>query len=113
MTIAARLKQLTELLQEEIHRQSQTNRRCGSTKNGKNKMLFLIEYDRSRGEIVSFRKFEGEESRSAEQARLELELDLNRRGSEHEVVLLEAEKEQALLRTHRRYFATLTELVND
>ena len=75
-------------------------------------MLFLIEYDRTRGEIVTFREFEGEESRSAEQARLEMELDLNRRGVEREVVLLEAENEQALRRTHRRYFESLTELVN-
>ncbi len=75
-------------------------------------MLFLIEYDRSRGEIVTFKEFEGEEARSAEQARLEMELDLNRRGVEREVVLLEAENEEALRRTHRRYFEDLAQLVS-
>jgi hypothetical protein len=73
-------------------------------------MLFLIEYDRSKGEIVTFRGFGEDESRSAEQARLEMELDLNRRGVEREVVLLEAENEQALRRTHRRYFEDLAQL---
>ena len=43
--------------------------------------------------------------------RLNLELDLNRRGVDHEVVLLEAENEDALRRTHRRYFETLRQLL--
>ena len=75
-------------------------------------MLFLIEYDRGRGEIVTFKEFGDEESRSAEHARLEMELDLNRRGVEREVVLLEAENEEALRRTHRRYFEDLAQLVS-
>jgi len=75
-------------------------------------MLFLIEYARDRGQIVSFEKFGDDDSKSARNVRLELELDLNRRGVEHEVVLLEAENEKALRRTHRRYFENLTELVN-
>jgi len=75
-------------------------------------MLFLIEYNRGRGEIVTFTEFSEGESKSAEQARLEMELDLNRRGVEREVVLLEAENEEALRRTHRRYFEDLAQLVN-
>jgi hypothetical protein len=75
-------------------------------------MLFLIQYDRSKGEIVSLREFERGESRSAEQARLEMELDLNRRRVEREVVILEAENEQSLRRTHRRYFEDLAQLVS-
>ena len=75
-------------------------------------MLFLIEYDRSKGTIASFTSFGEGESQSAEQARLEMELDLNRRGIEREVVLLEAENEEALRRTHRRYFEDLAQLVN-
>lgn len=75
-------------------------------------MLFLIEYNRNKGEIVTFRGFGDEESRSAEQARLEMELDLNRRGIQREVVLLEAENEEALRRTHRRYFEDLAQLVS-
>jgi hypothetical protein len=75
-------------------------------------MLFLIEYDRNKGEIVTFRGFGEGESESAEQARLELELDLNHRHVEREVVLLEAENEEALRRTHRRYFEDLAQLVS-
>jgi hypothetical protein len=41
-----------------------------------------------------------------------LELELNRIGTVHEVVILEAATEEALRRTHRRYFENLSELVN-
>ncbi len=75
-------------------------------------MLFLVEYARRQGKIVSFKSFKNEDSTLARNTRLELELDLNKRGLEHEIVLLEAENEQALRRTHRRYFESLTELVN-
>ena len=74
-------------------------------------MIFLIEYDRDRGELVTFRSFDDVERKNAEAARLELELDLNRRGVEHEVVILEAASENAVRRTHRRYFETLEELL--
>jgi hypothetical protein len=73
-------------------------------------MLFLIEYDRSSGSLVTFEKFGDAERDSAENTRLELEVDLSRRGVEREVVLLEAETEEALRRTHRRYFENLAEL---
>jgi hypothetical protein len=73
-------------------------------------MIFLIEYDRSTGVIVSQKGFPDAEQRTAEASRLELELALNRSGIVHEVVLLQAETEQALRRTHRRYFENLTEL---
>ncbi len=75
-------------------------------------MLFLIEYDRSRGKSVTIRKFDETDGQDADDSRLEMELDLNRRGIEHEVVLLEAENEQALRLTHRRYFEDLADLVN-
>jgi hypothetical protein len=74
-------------------------------------MLFLIEYDRSRGEIVTFRSFGDLEREAAENSRLELELELSRQGQEREVVLLEAASEDALRLTHRRYFEDLSELV--
>lgn len=75
-------------------------------------MLFLIEYDRSSGQIVTFREFQDSERLKAQDARLEMELELNRLGTEREVVLLEAASEEALRRTHRRYFESLAELVN-
>jgi hypothetical protein len=75
-------------------------------------MIFLIEYDRAGGEIVTFKPFDDSERQTAEDARLELELELSRLGTEHEVVILEAATEEALRRTHRRYFENLSELVN-
>ena len=75
-------------------------------------MFFLIEYDRYRGRIVTFKAFDASERKNAEKSRLEIELDLNRRGIEHEVVLLDAASEEAVRRTHRRYFEDLSELVN-
>jgi hypothetical protein len=74
-------------------------------------MLFLIEYDRNQGDVVAIREFEDSERQRAETSRLELELELNRRGKKHEVVLLEAASEEALRRTHRRYFEDLEQLV--
>jgi hypothetical protein len=77
-------------------------------------MIFLIEYQRSEGRIVTFKVFEDSEQSSAETARLEIELELLHKGldGDHEVVLLQAESEEALRRTHRRYFEALSELVN-
>lgn len=75
-------------------------------------MLFLVEYARDQGRLVTFKAFENNDLTLAETTRLALELDLNRRGVEHEVVLLEAENENALRRTHRRYFEDLNQLVN-
>lgn len=75
-------------------------------------MIFLIEYDRSRGQIVTFNTFSDSERSVAEESRLELEIRLNRNEVDHEVVLLEADSEEALRRTHRRYFENLTELAS-
>jgi hypothetical protein len=75
-------------------------------------MIFLIEYDRIRGEIVTFKAFDDSERQKAEDARLDMELELNQLGTEHEIVILEAASEEALRRTHRRYFENLSELVN-
>lgn len=72
-------------------------------------MLFLMEYDRRQGKLVSFTTFSEESRQQANDARLELELSLYRKGIEREVVLLEAASEEALLRTHGRYFESLDE----
>ncbi len=74
-------------------------------------MVFLIEYDRASGSLVTLESYDGTKREQAERARLEMELDINQRGVDREVVLLEAESEEALLRTHRRYFEGLAELV--
>ncbi|MFL6230346.1 MAG: hypothetical protein ACJ741_16360 [Pyrinomonadaceae bacterium] len=74
-------------------------------------MVFLIEYERPTGKLITFMKFNDAERGAAEDARLEMELDLNRRGIEREVVLLIAETEEAVRRTHSRYFESLPELM--
>jgi hypothetical protein len=74
-------------------------------------MIFLLEYHRDEGRIVSLKVFRESARLEAEDAKLEVELDLNRRGLDHEVVLLEAESEEALRRTHRRYFEDFREIV--
>jgi hypothetical protein len=73
-------------------------------------MIFLLEYDRPEGRLVKFETFDERLRGEAERTRLETELELNRRGIEHEVVLLEAGNEEALRRTHRRYFESLSQL---
>ena len=70
-------------------------------------MIFLIEYDRQKEKMVVFEKYKNSERVKAENKRLDIELNLNRRNIRHEVVLLEAVTENALKQTHRRYFNSL------
>jgi hypothetical protein len=74
-------------------------------------MIFLIEYNRREGRIVTLKKFKDAERARAQKARLDLELSLNRRQLDREVVLLEATTEKALRRTHRRYFENARQLI--
>lgn len=74
-------------------------------------MLFLIEYNRRDGQITNLRSFIDSERYKAQDERLKTELEFNRKGIEREIVLLEAESEDALRRTHRRYFENIAELV--
>lgn len=73
-------------------------------------MMFLMEYNRPTGKLVTFRRFD--DAAEARRAQFALELDLHRNGITHEVVLLEAEDEAAIRRTHRRYFEDLPTLLN-
>ncbi len=73
-------------------------------------MIFILEYNRSLGKIISFQSFDDSEWKRAEELRFERELCLFRAGIDNEVVLLEAASEQILRRTHRRYFEDLEQL---
>ncbi|HLR04662.1 MAG TPA: hypothetical protein VK117_02545 [Pyrinomonadaceae bacterium] len=73
-------------------------------------MSFLIEYNRNEGRIASIKSFKDSERTDAQDSLLELELNL--KGMQREVVLLEAASEEAVRRTHRRYFETLAELTS-
>jgi len=74
-------------------------------------MIFLIEYDRPTGKLLTFRPFQDSDRSSAQAAKLELELDLHRRGVEREVVFLEAQSEELLRKYYRRYFEDLPTLL--
>jgi hypothetical protein len=76
-------------------------------------MLFLIEYARPEGRIVTIKEFADSEKAAADDARIALEVSLNRAGTHHEVVLLQAQSREALRQTHNRYFADLRELIDD
>ncbi len=76
-------------------------------------MIFLIEYNRSEGRLVTFRKYDDSQRREAEGTRLSMELDLNRKEIDHEVVLLQAQSEEAVRRTHRRYFEDLRQILQN
>lgn len=76
-------------------------------------MIFLIDYDRGRGQIVSLSSFPDSERRIAEDSRLAIELTQNEAGIRREVVLLDAADKEALQRTHRRYFVNLEELIRN
>lgn len=73
-------------------------------------MIFLIEYNRSHGELVSIEPFADTDRDSAENERLRRELTLHQNGVQREVVLIQAATEAALKGTHRRYFADIATL---
>jgi hypothetical protein len=75
-------------------------------------VIFLIEYHRPKGRLVTFKVFEDSHRSEAEHSRLDIELELNRKGIKHEVVLLEAKSKDALRKTHRRYFEDLGETLD-
>ena len=75
-------------------------------------MIFLIEYSRTEGSVVNIERFDDAQSEAADNARLDLELTLLVRHQDHEVVLLQAESEEALRKTHRRYFEDLQSIAS-
>lgn len=70
-------------------------------------MIFLLRYDRDKGQLVSITRFLDSELKNAQDARLELELELHRTSGLDEVVLLQAEREAELHVSHGRYFGNL------
>lgn len=73
-------------------------------------MYFLVEYDRSAGALVSLATYESGDYQSAARDRLALEVKLLCESRSFEVVLLEADDEEALRKTHNRYFRNISEL---
>ena len=75
-------------------------------------MLFLIEYDRASGTLSQIQSFSNADFTQANSVRLELELARLASGSDREIVILEADSESQLRRTHRRYFESMESLVD-
>jgi hypothetical protein len=74
-------------------------------------MIFLIEYNRKKGMLETFKSFEDSEDVLARSERLKLELKLNENRVMHEVVLMQADSEADLRKTHSRYFKTPKEMI--
>ena len=73
-------------------------------------MIFLVHYDRVSSRLVSLKEFFDSEREACTRERMELELSLLANGLHQEVVLLEANSEDELRKTHRRYFESLDEI---
>jgi hypothetical protein len=74
-------------------------------------MIFLIDYDRKKGELRSFKHFRNDQRAEAQRERRDIELSLDGSRASREVVLLEAHDEQVLHRTRQRYFKTTQEIL--
>jgi hypothetical protein len=75
-------------------------------------MIFLIEYDRPSGTLVSMQSFTLARRDQAEERRLSAEMDALHRGISREIVLIDARNEAELRKTHRRYFESPGQLAN-
>ena len=73
-------------------------------------MIFLVDYDRRSGQLLSISSFQDDQLEEAQNTRLQMELSLGSDKDSREIVLLDANDEDALRRTHRRYFENLSEL---
>lgn len=69
-------------------------------------MIFLIKYDRSKSTPLTIKGFV--DPREASEEKLRVELEVLCAGQRYEVVLLEADDEAALRKTHGRYFSSAT-----
>jgi hypothetical protein len=75
-------------------------------------MIYLIEYDRANGTLVGLWPFATVDSALANTERMKLELARMRSNTAREIVILEANSEDQLRQTHRRYFEQLRTLAD-
>lgn len=71
--------------------------------------IFLVVYNRIRGELVEIEEYDSYER--ALEDRLRLEIEQRHRLQEQEIVLLEAASLETLHRTHARYFKSARQLL--
>jgi hypothetical protein len=67
-------------------------------------MIFLFQYDRRSSLLVFYQRYEDTDRLRAQSDRIEREVEVNKRGLAHEIVLLEADSEATVRKTHARYF---------
>ena len=67
-------------------------------------MIFLIEFDRKHAKLVSMKRFPNSARLDAQDARANMEFDAGLHSTGNEIVLLEADSEDTVRKTHRRYF---------
>ena len=67
-------------------------------------MIFLIEFDRKHAQLVSMKRFPNSARLDAQDARANMEFDAGLHSTGNEIVLLEADSEDTVRKTHRRYF---------
>ena len=72
-------------------------------------MIYLLQFDAQHNHLDSLQEFA--DLKKAEKARLEIELALHRKNISREVVILEAENQAALRKTHSRYFDSPEEVL--
>jgi hypothetical protein len=70
-------------------------------------------YDRRTARVASLEEVQIDDMPNALERRLELELDAARRGDASEIVILEAQSEEVLRRSHARYFDDVRALLAD
>jgi hypothetical protein len=76
-------------------------------------MIIVVSYDRKKGRVLRLERFSNDQRERAQTLRLELERGPGKENHEIEVVLLEAASEEALQRTHAKYFKTFHDIVNE
>lgn len=74
-------------------------------------MIFLVEYKRTSNDPAKLTEFANDRIEEAQNKRLELELAALARGEDVEIVLLEAQNQAAIRKTHRRYFESLEQFI--
>ncbi len=75
-------------------------------------MIFVVVYDRKAGAVLETRRFANEQLSDAKAYRQRCELQHAARSDEVEVVILDAENEEALKQTHGRYFGGAQEMLD-
>jgi hypothetical protein len=76
-------------------------------------LFFLLVYDRAAAKVESLQQLDPMDITEAFQRRLEFELDAFAQGREVEIVVLEAESEALLHRSHARYFDDLRAVLKE